>query len=520
MTILLNGKIKESIEAMDRNKQSNSSKKAPISVADSPANFDTLNSNAVNNEEQLIERISKRLEGARCTVFNVRHDFPDPNFEKEIAKSNANQLVQCQTCDVIIHLECYVGNLGKMKEEERKNFQCDSCKYSRENKESKDFEEPECHMCNSKHGSLKKAFAIPASKKNWAKKKNQLKKTLFGKQIWCHAVCGMWHPHCKYINQAKKERFDSIDCTGIVMANGKQHTTNKNACELCGHFAKAKVVCSTKKCGFLSRKEGKYTKYGHYHVSCARQAGLEVADVEKNNLAHFELQCFTHKRAEFAFRAKLEDLLEIERTRSGLNFEDFNGPMSHGHAAKLLNFSIYIMQCLGWAWKWAEWWVKENDTWEPLLDVGQDESTMTNEELRIVDSSEESRCADARRCRLAAFGAALRNRNYDNDTNDDDRVALDRALRAVLHTKSLVGPLNKFEINFFADWLGRAYRSRSPLLGFGDDKIPVHPHGHTMHKKDNSPKFELGNRSLPGKQKLSSCGIFEEVIDDIDDFLI
>lgn len=318
---------------------------------------------------------------------------------------------------------------------------------------------------------------------------------------------------CQYINHTKEERFDSFNCSLIVMADGKHHHFNNKACELCGHFAKAKIVCSTKKCDFLSQHEGKYKKYGHYHVSCARQAGLEVGDL-------YELQCYKHKSAEFSFRAKLEDLLEIEQMRSGPNLENFDRHMSYGHAAKLLNFSIYIMQCLGWAWKWAEWWVKENDTWEPLLDVGQDESTMTNEELRIVDSSEESRCGDARRCRLAAFGAALRNRNYDNDSNDDDRVALDRALRAVLHTKSLVGPLNKFEINFFSDWLGRAYRSRSPLLGFGDDKIPVHPHGHTMHKKDNSPKFELGNRSLPGKQKLGSCGIFEEVIDDIDDFLI
>ena len=38
---------------------------------------------------------------------------------------------------------------------------------------------------------------------------------------------------------------------------------------------------------------------------------------------------------------------------------------------------------------------------------------------QIVHSTPESRCEDARRCRLAAFGAALRNRDYDQEEGDD-----------------------------------------------------------------------------------------------------
>jgi PHD-finger len=143
---------------------------------------------------------------------------------------------------------------------------------------------------------------------------------------------------------------------------------------------------------------------------------------------------------------------------------------------------------------------------------------MTAEELRIVESSKEDRRDDARRCRLAAFGAALRNRCYD--TNEGYKSdALERALRAILNTPSLVGPLEDYEIEFFTDWLGRAYRSKSRLLGFGDDKIPVASDSFCLHAEDKSPKFELGNRPLPGENPLPKGRIFEESVNEPDDFL-
>ena len=86
-----------------------------------------------------------------------------------------------------------------------------------------------------------------------------------------------------------------------------------------------------------------------------------------------------------------------------------------------------------------EWWVQHGSTWEPLLEPGQVEAEMTAEELRIIESTKDSRMNDARKCRLAAFGAALRNRNYDKE-NGFNTEALERALRALLHTQSLVGP--------------------------------------------------------------------------------
>jgi hypothetical protein len=222
-------------------------------------------------------------------------------------------------------------------------------------------------------------------------------------------------------------------------------------------------------------------------------------------------------------------------------------PMTFSDASRLLHSSIVVMRILGWSWRWAEWyvhifvcvetcfvsvcshsaqscslsrWVDYNSSWEPLLEEGEREDRMTKEQLKIVDSNRESRCRDARKCRLAAFGAALRNRLYDRPTGGFDRQALDRALRAVLNTPSLVGPLQNDEIEFFVDWLGRAYRSRSVLLQLGDNKNAVANDGVCVHLKDKSPKYELGARPVPGKRILGGREIFERNVDEIDDFML
>jgi hypothetical protein len=225
-----------------------------------------------------------------------------------------------------------------------------------------------------------------------------------------------------------------------------------------------------------------------------------------------------HCSNEHNLRARLEDLIEVEKRRVGKRFARSENPMNFSDGSRLLNNAILVMRILGWAWRWADWWVEYGSTWEPLLEPGQKESQMTAEELRIVESSRESRRDDARRCRLAAFGAALRNRCYDVEGGFDN-LALDRALRAVLNTASLVGPLEHFEIDFFADWLGRAYRSKSRLLGFGEDKIPVADGSFCRHVDDGSPKFDLGTRPLPGKQDLPTGQLFEDPVDEPDDFL-
>ena len=303
------------------------------------------------------------------------------------------------------------------------------------------------------------------------------------------------------------------------MSNGTSHIDGKEMCYLCGRKDKVKASCQEPGCRILNlKKNGPYK----FHITCARQAGLHVTDedIKGKDTIEFTLKCFHHMRSDLVLRALLEDMIEVERIRAGNDFANAKGPMSWESASKIFNWGVRVLRSLGWAWRWVDWWVERGDNWEPLLEQGQNEMEMTPEELGIIKSTPESRCDDARRCRLAAFGAALRNRDYDKE-DGDDQIALARALRAILHTPSLVGPLPKVEIEFFVEWLARAYRSKSQLLGFGADKIPVmetFEEGSCVHYKNSQPKFSLGSRSLPGKQKLAKGAVFETNFNDYDDF--
>jgi hypothetical protein len=211
-------------------------------------------------------------------------------------------------------------------------------------------------------------------------------------------------------------------------------------------------------------------------------------------------------------------LVEVEKRRSGKKMTRKDSPMNNFDASRLMNHSIVVLRVLGWAWRWAEWWVEYESNWEPLLEPGQKEKDLTKKELKIVDSTQESRCDDARKCRLAAVGAALRHRCYDTDEGFDNE-SFDRAIRAVLNTPSLVGPFEKVEIDFLAEWLGRAYRSKSYLLGLGDDKVPVAKDVFCLHIDDKTPKYELGDRPIPGKKQLRDGKIFETDVNEPDDYL-
>jgi hypothetical protein len=299
-----------------------------------------------------------------------------------------------------------------------------------------------------------------------------------------------------------------------------------------------KTKCYDPEC----RARGERNRPYHFHVSCARQAGYEVNHNDENpadgqfygtflgilacllkapfskSLPFYTVYCYEHGGNEYNLRARLEDVIEVERRRSGKKFGRADAPMNFNDASRLLSCSMLAVRILGWAWRWAELWVENDSTWEPLLEAGQKEENMTKAQLKIVESTPESRCEDARRCRLAAFGAALRNREYDQEEKFDDE-SLNGALRALLHTKSLVGPWRDFEIDFLVDWLGRAYRSKSRLLSLGEDKARIGNEDFCFHIDDKSPKYELGNRPLPGKTRLAKDLVFEKAVQEPDDFL-
>lgn len=313
-----------------------------------------------------------------------------------------------------------------------------------------------------------------------------------------------WNPLCKNEND---ENGFSVDCSNIAMANGKDHVSHQFRCTLCGLHKGAKVDCCVEGCVAPGGKRNPCK----FHITCARQSGLEVLPDD------FTVKCFNHVECTYVFRARLEDLREVELNRNSTKTFKPSLTMTWNHASSLLHAAINIMGTLGWAWRWAEWWVELGDNWEPLLEEGQVEEEMTEEELKVVRSDPESRCKDARRCRLAALGAALRNRDYDNE-DGDDQEPLERALTAIISIPSLVGPLKKNEIQFFVTWLALAYRSKSPVLGFGNDKTPVAKDLFCVHQDDGTPKYELGSRPLPGKTE-SPKGVFEPPVKEVDDFL-
>jgi hypothetical protein len=57
--------------------------------------------------------------------------------------------------------------------------------------------------------------------------------------------------------------------------------------------------------------------------------------------------------------------------------------------------SVKILAIFGWAWRWAEWWVEEGENFKSSCELDGQGDISSN-------STRESRCADARRCRLAS----------------------------------------------------------------------------------------------------------------------
>mmetsp|Transcript_14888 Transcript_14888/g.36135 ORF Transcript_14888/g.36135 Transcript_14888/m.36135 type:complete len:2037 (+) Transcript_14888:2150-8260(+) len=478
----------------------------PMPVAPPPKNriFNKMNGKertlALANPEYerafLDEILTKRFVGVRCECCDVEHD--------------GSLLQRCGTCGVTVCITCRFS-FGKVTTDQ-KYFKCHSCTYKDKcTKEEKDFEEPHCDLCYQTRGLLLYGTAKPVTRASYWKNNPKLyKKAIFGKRLWTHYSCAFWS---KGIHVNPKDC--SADFSNVVMSNGQGYIQGKIPCYLCGKSRGMKSRCSHANCRARGEKRQAY----HFHVSCARQAGYEVNhEDDSDEQEEFYVRCYEHGGNEYNVRARLEDLIEVERRRAGKKFGKADSPMSFSDASRLLNCAMLVVRILGWAWRWAELWVEHNSTWEPLLEPGQVEANMTKAQLKIVDSTPQSRRRDARRCRLAAFGAALRNRDYDEEDSFDNE-SLSRAFRAVLRTKSLVGPWKEFEINFMVDWLARAYRSKSRLLGLGDDRIPVGNAGFCYHADDKSPKFELGSRPLPGKAALEDGEVFEAAVAEPDDFL-
>ena len=131
-------------------------------------------------EKDVTDMIMTKINSRRCEVC-----FLPPNDRED-------GLLQCNMCDSVAHELC----LSQKWHHERPRNKapitfCTRCVWVKDNSEKDDFIQPECHMCNSKVGTLEKAEATPSSNK--LKKRNQTayKKSYFGRQIWVHSTCAM-----------------------------------------------------------------------------------------------------------------------------------------------------------------------------------------------------------------------------------------------------------------------------------------------------------------------------------------
>lgn len=134
-------------------------------------------------QKQMIERLTGMVEGARCAVcFMI-----DPTDQFDTSGRSRNRLATCSCCGVVVHRACYMGPPPRSEKE----FVCQACQYVAAEKDNEKYQPPQCHMCNMKGGVLRKAKAIPGSKKRFKGDQKGFEQTLFGKQIWCHSVCAM-----------------------------------------------------------------------------------------------------------------------------------------------------------------------------------------------------------------------------------------------------------------------------------------------------------------------------------------
>ena len=272
--------------------------------------------------------------------------------------------------------------------------------------------------------------------------------------------------HRANIDKKKQDKDGLVDLSNTILKDGQNFLQPTRYCSLCGHRGGVKKACNKKGCrSGIGRGAGAHV----LHATCAWEAGFSVAPISAFADKNFFVSCLSHSRSCDNLRAKIEDLLEYEEHRQK-DTEMQDKPLTYVEAAEIMHKAIEIVRILSWAWRWEEWFVKDGFNWEPYIpDLdeetgmtpdGRTEADFTDAELRKVKSCPKSRQTDAEKCSLRAFGAAIRNRAYDAG-NGFDSKSLSRALRRILHTRSLVGPLKTSELDFLEDWLGRAYRSKS-----------------------------------------------------------
>lgn len=125
------------------------------------------------NLTEFLSKVTLSLEGDRCVLCQ---ELADPNTD-----------VRCPKCGVLSHADCVDPARGK-------SALCLSCRYKEENEGKADYEEPTCHMCShsaESGGSLLRSYARPVSMRTWKENRGRFQRSIFGKNKFMHALCGM-----------------------------------------------------------------------------------------------------------------------------------------------------------------------------------------------------------------------------------------------------------------------------------------------------------------------------------------
>ena len=99
------------------------------------------------------------------------------------------------------------------------------------------------------------------------------------------------------------------------------------------------------------------------HLGCARQAGFDVTPSgryggedrfgPRDGVVSGNVACLEHSTGDdFGLRARLKALVDLEENatkRQKIGPKKFSGECFHA--------ACRVIQCLSWAWRWADWWV-------------------------------------------------------------------------------------------------------------------------------------------------------------------
>jgi hypothetical protein len=208
-------------------------------------------------EDKFFEEIlTKKLAGVRCEVCDT-------------VEEDGKNLSRCVGCGCVVCFACQLVEDADMQEQ--RHFKCYACltKSSNASNEADSTVRPQCIMCQQKGGLLLAATANPISRRSyWKQNPKELKRSLFGTTCFAHALCAYWSQNVR-VNHATC----SVNTSNVVLANGRQFVKGKIRCGLCGLKNGLKSRCVNAKC----RAHGETKTPYHFHVTCARQAGLEAS---------------------------------------------------------------------------------------------------------------------------------------------------------------------------------------------------------------------------------------------------